>query len=429
MKIVMFTNTYRPHVGGVANSLTTLEEMLREQGHHVWVVAPQFPDAEESTDTVLRVPAFQNFNGSDFSVCVTTPDEIDDFVDEIGPDVIHSHHPYLLGDAALRAARRHEVPIVFTHHTMYEHYTHYVPLDSQALKRLAIQLATEYCNLCDAVIAPSESVEKLLRARGVKTAMKAIPTGIDLDKFGSGRRRRFRQRHGLDGKTFVVGHVGRLAEEKNLGFLSRALGEALAADKSLTALIVGDGAYGDEMKNMLRESAGQKRVIFTGKLTGQDLVDAYSAMDLFVIASQSETQGMVVAEAMATGNPVVALDGPGIREVVASGRNGELLEADATESQFAEAVLALRKSKADLKKFKEGAAASARHFDRHRCARAVSRLYEVLIKEHGGAHGLDLTQWERLLASAEVEWNLFVQKMHALRATVVETEATEAKLG
>ena len=182
----MFTNTYLPHVGGVARSVSTYEEEFRRRGHDVRIVAPQFEGAMESTEHVLRTPAIQNFNGSDFSVTIPQPGLIAEFLDGFRPDILHSHHPFLLGDAALRAAWTRRLPLVFTHHTLYEQYTHYVPLDSEALQRVAIQMATEYCNLCTHVIAPSQSIAELLVQRGVTTPITVIPTGIDLDFFGSG---------------------------------------------------------------------------------------------------------------------------------------------------------------------------------------------------------------------------------------------------
>jgi len=122
MKIAMFTNTYLPHVGGVARSVKTLEDECRKLGHEVKIVAPEFANATESPN-VLRVPAIQNFNGSDFAVRLPAPAMIRDFIDKFEPDVIHSHHPFLLGDSALRQAWRMEIPAVFTHHTLYERYT------------------------------------------------------------------------------------------------------------------------------------------------------------------------------------------------------------------------------------------------------------------------------------------------------------------
>ena len=120
MRIAMFTNTYLPHVGGVARSVSTYEEELRRRGHQVRIVAPTFEGAAQSTYDVLRVPAIQGFNGSDFSVRLPQPGLIAAFLDDFRPQVIHSHHPFLLGDSALRFAWSRRLPLVFTHHTLYE---------------------------------------------------------------------------------------------------------------------------------------------------------------------------------------------------------------------------------------------------------------------------------------------------------------------
>lgn len=241
MKIAMFTNTYLPHVGGVARSVNTYEMVFRRRGHDVRIIAPEFEDAEPSP-YVLRTPAIQKFNGSEFSVRLPQPGQIAEFLDEFQPDVLHSHHPFLLGDAALRAAWTRRLPLAFTHHTLYEQYTRYVPLDSDAMKRVAIQMATEYCNLCDCVIAPSESVAKLLSERGVTTPIESIPTGIDLDAFGAGDGAAFRRRFGVEKKAFVLGHVGRLAGEKNLAFLARAVARFLASRPTAKFVVVGAGS-------------------------------------------------------------------------------------------------------------------------------------------------------------------------------------------
>ncbi|MEJ2690061.1 MAG: glycosyltransferase, partial [Deltaproteobacteria bacterium] len=217
MNICMFTNTYLPHVGGVARSVSAFTEDLRELGHQVLVIAPVFKGSGRGgmdKGGVLRVPAIQNFNGSDFSVRLPLPYFIDDRVKAFKPGIIHSHHPFLLGDTALRTARSYHLPLIFTNHTLYEQYTHYVPFDSPTMKRFVIHLVTEYANLCDAVIAPSRSVADLLRERGVTRPIHEIPTGIDTAFFAAGVGSRFRKRLKIGEDMLVIGHLGRLAKEK-----------------------------------------------------------------------------------------------------------------------------------------------------------------------------------------------------------------------
>ena len=223
MNIVMMTNTYAPHTGGVARSVAWFSEELRLLGNRVLIVAPSFDDMPDDEQDVVRVPAIQNFNGSDFSVRLPIPGLLRTAIDDFQPDVVHAHHPFLLGETALRIAALRNIPIVFTHHTMYEQYTHYVPGDSPAMQRFAVRLATEFANLCDHVVAPSESIANVLRERGVTSDMTAIPTGINTTHFARGDGVVARRKYEIPEDAFVVGHVGRLAPEKNLSFLARSV--------------------------------------------------------------------------------------------------------------------------------------------------------------------------------------------------------------
>jgi len=427
MKIAMFTNTYLPHVGGVARSVQTLEEACRAAGHEVRVIAPEFEGAEPSPH-VLRVPAIQNFNGSDFCVRLPMPNLIRDFMEAFKPDLIHSHHPFLLGDAALREGWKMKVPVVFTHHTLYERYTHYVPLDSDALKRMAIQLATDYCNLCDTVIAPSESIAALLFDRGVTTPIQTIPTGIDTEAFASGVGSSFRKRAKIRKETIVIGHVGRLAAEKNLIFLAEALIPCLHERPDTLFLLVGDGDAREQMLSRFAEEGLEDRIHAPGKLTGSDLRDAYAAMDCFAFTSQTETQGIVLAEAMATGNPVVALDGPGVREIVRDGENGSLLSADARPEEFSQALLRMVSRPSKRRSMATSARLSAKDYDTVRCTAQMIECYSKLVASLRRPEDFDSTPWDRLIAGIEIEWELLAAKVSAVTAAVIETPATEARL-
>ena len=423
MRIAMFTNTYLPHVGGVARSVKTLEDECRKRGHEVCVIAPESDMAEEDPD-VLRVPAIQNFNGSDFSVRLPSLNLISDFLEDFQPDIIHSHHPFLLGDSALREAWKVKLPTVFTHHTLYERYTHYVPLDSDALKRVAIQLATEYCNLCTRIIAPSESVSHLLVERGVTTPIEAIPTGIDTAAFAAADGGAFREKHRIPADAIVIGHVGRLAEEKNLRFLTEAVKSALGKHPEVWFALVGDGPEKQAMLDLI----GSDHMVAPGSLHGSDLADAYAAMDVFVFASQSETQGMVLAEAMAAATPVVALDGPGVREIMQDGQNGTMLDGDASVEEFAEALSHLLTDADFRSRCAAGASETSAEYDRNVTTDRIITLYEDLVAAAAHDREEDFTPWDRLLNGIGVEWDLTVAKLAAVAAVVTATPATEAKI-
>ncbi|MBC7284574.1 glycosyltransferase [Hoeflea sp.] len=338
MKILMFTNTYTPHVGGVARSVSELAAGLRRAGDQVLVVAPVFDNMPETEDGVLRTMAVQNFAGSDFSVPLPLSRSLSTAVEDFNPDIVHSHHPFLLGDSALRAASMLDVPVIFTHHTRYELYGHYVAQDSDLLKRLALSLSLGYCDLCDGVIAPSQSIADFLADHDVKTPVAVVPTGVDVACFAGGVGARGRAALSIPEDVFLTGHVGRLAPEKNLDFLTPALLLFLQQNPNAHVLIVGDGSSREAMEQALKHGEAGDRVHFAGVLKGTALADAYAAMDVFAFSSHSETQGLVLVEAMTAGCPVVALDAPGVREVVVDRVNGRLLPGGAGTTPFAEAL-------------------------------------------------------------------------------------------
>ena len=207
MNILMMTNTYLPFIGGVERSVQTFSEEYRKRGHKVVIVAPDFENNPENEIDVIRVPAIQHFNGTDFSVQLPIPGVLNAALKDYKPDLVHSHHPFMIGDSALRAAAQFQVPIVFTFHTFFESYTHYVPGDSQALKRFVAVLATGYANLCNSVFAPSNYVAEELRRRGVVTPINVVPTGISLEDFSNGDGRSFRKENEIPEDAFVVGFV------------------------------------------------------------------------------------------------------------------------------------------------------------------------------------------------------------------------------
>lgn len=425
MKICMFTNTFLPHVGGVARSVSTFAEDLRHLGHQVLIVAPTFPDhrGESPEEGVVRVPAIQNFNGSDFSVQLPLPYLIDARVKEFKPDVIHSHHPFLLGDSALRTAHGYRLPLIFTHHTLYEQYTHYVPFDSETIKRFVIHLATGYANLCDAVIAPSLSVLRLLRERRVTRPIVEIPTGIDTAFFGAGDGAAFRKKFNIGADVLVIGHLGRLAKEKNLPYLAEAVALFMRQWPKACFLVSGKGDAEGEIRRILARNGQEEKLILTGVLAGADLADAYRAMDLFVFASQSETQGLVLTEAMAAATPVIALDASGAREVVRNGVNGILLPADAGVRQFAEAIATVAgTSQEDPRQMRESALATAARFSRQRCVMRLLDLYEQTCGDFttDALPDKEETGLETIFRRLETEWDLLSEKIDAIDATLSE---------
>ena len=194
MNILMMTNTYTPLVGGLEKSVETFTKEYRKRGHKTIVVAPRFEGSPENEEDVIRIPAIQNINGTDFSVKLPVPGVLTEALGNFKPDIVHSHHPFLVGSTALRVAYKNNAPLVFTHHTIFEQNTHYLPAgDTDVMKRFVVTLSTGYANLADQVFAPSQSVVNMIRERGVETPIEVVPTGIDVDHFSKGDGQAVRQ--------------------------------------------------------------------------------------------------------------------------------------------------------------------------------------------------------------------------------------------
>lgn len=406
MNILILTNTFTPHVGGVARSVEAFTAEYRKRGHRVLIVAPEFADMPQGEVDVVRINAIQNFNASDFSVALPIHPQLSEMIDDFRPDVVHSQHPFLLGTTAFRLARHRELPLVFTHHTLYEQYTHYVPGNSPALKRFAIELATRYANLSDQVFAPSESIRDLLLERGVSTPIAVVPTGVRLESFVRGDGDAMRRELGIPADAFVVGHLGRLAPEKNLEFLTRAIVDFISRNSRAHFLVIGTGPSEATMREAFANSGMQAQLHMAGILQQQQLTDALHAMDLFAFASTSETQGMVLTEAMAAGLPVVALDAPGAREVVSDSQNGRLL-LEATATTFSAALQWLSDLPPEkLHGLKQAALATAVAFSMPNSADKALACYETLTSRSIADADRDELGWEEVMNFIKTEWDI-----------------------
>jgi 1,2-diacylglycerol 3-alpha-glucosyltransferase len=420
MNILMFTNTYAPHVGGVAHSVEWLAQSLKNSGNQVLVVAPDYPGAPQIEPGVIRIPAIQNFNGTDFSVPLPFSKPLERVLDSFAPDLVHSHHPFLLGHSALRVAAARSLPVVFTYHTRYEMYGHYVARDSAALKRLVRSLALGYCDLCDHVIAPSESIADFLVHHEVEAPVTVIPTGIDVDRLSGGNGKAVRDSLGIGEADFVIGHVGRLAPEKNLGFLAKAVADFMRGNDKAHFIVAGQGPMREEMARIFGASGVSGRVHMPGPVAQAELPDFYAAMDVFAFSSLSETQGLVLVEAMAAGVPVVALDAPGVREVVSDMQNGSLVPEEATLEEFSQSLAFVHDSDgAQLAALKEHARETADGYSQSITSGLTAALYRTVIETYKTKKPRDIGQLQATVEGLKEEWRILQNLAHAVKDAVL----------
>jgi len=424
MNILLMTNTYKPLVGGLEKSVSSFAKEYREAGHRVIIIAPEFPDMEVEED-LIRIPAFQHYNGSNFSVQLPIQGTLTKALGDFRPQVVHSQHPFLIGDTALRIASKYNVPLVFTHHSLYEENVHYMPGNIEALKRFMIELSTGYANLADHVFAPSESVMMMMKERGVTTAIDVVPTGIYTEQFSRGAGKTFRKKLNIPADAYVVGHVGRLAPEKNLEFVARAVAQFLKKKPKAHFLIGGTGPSEEPIKAIMAQEGLADRLHLAGMLKGKELVDAYHAMDVFVFASQSETQGLVVTEAMAAGIPVVAVDAPGVREVVKDGVNGRLLPQEKIEDFIAALEWLKKRPISQIKKIKKACKETANNFTMKDCAQRALKIYVSLATHHGFTRRhKEEGFWSGVVHSIQAQWGTAKNLSHATGAYISPAPGT-----
>jgi glycosyltransferase involved in cell wall biosynthesis len=302
------------------------------------------------------------------------------------PDIVHVQTPFLAHYAGLRLARRLGVPCVATYHTLFEEYLfHYVPLAPRALLRaLARRLSRSQCNTLDAVVVPSTAMRETLARYGVDVPTAIVPTGIPLPDFAGGDGERFRAARSIAPGRPVLLYVGRVAFEKNIDFLLRVLARVRAALPEALLVICGEGPATASLRRLAGELGVAANVLFAGYLDrASALLDCYRAADAFVFASRTETQGLVLLEAMALGVPVVATAVMGTRDIVGPAR-GALVARD-DEADFAAQVLALLRDRGLRERLAGDALAYAAEWSAPAAAARMEALYRsVLARQAGG---------------------------------------------
>jgi glycosyltransferase involved in cell wall biosynthesis len=330
MKIAFFTTTYAPRINGAVRSVASFAESIRKLGHEVCVVAPAYPNHETSEDGVFRIKShYLFFDPEDRLANPWLPSSRKLMKEIMGRrfDIIHTHTPFLLNIDAYLWARRQGCALVHTYHTLWETYGHYLkmipPFYFNPLVRI---ISTHMCNRMDLIVVPSTQMRERLLSYRVRTPIAVNPTGIDLERYDRLDGSIFRKRHGIPADTRVLLFAGRIGKEKNIDFLLQVLKRVLEIEPNIIFLIAGDGPERSRLEELTARNRLSDYVRFLGYLSYEELVSCYSAADIFVFASVTETQGIVVGESMAAGTPVVALARMGVVDMMKDGKGGILVE-------------------------------------------------------------------------------------------------------
>lgn len=371
LTIGMFSDTYVPETNGVVTSIVSTARALRRRGHRVIIVGPAHPQGDEEHPDVfhLRSTSFPFYPG--FRLAFPLPAKLVAGLPHVPFDVIHAHTFFFIGCLGAYLARMRRMPLFFTYHTRFEDYAHYLPVHQRITRAQAVWLSREFSNRCDRVIAPSAGTGELLRSYGVTVPFSILPGGVDLESYGPADVVPAAIANAGEGPVLLS--VGRLGKEKNLDLLLEAFAKFTGGWPHARLLIVGDGPHRTELEQRARTLALGDRVVFLGAVEQRDLGPYYRNADLFVFTSITETQGLVIVEALAHGLPVVAVDCPVTREIIV-GDAGMLTQEDA--AMFAAALDEfLSKSAAQRASHGEAARRAAEPFGVDALAQRLEGLY------------------------------------------------------
>ncbi len=388
MKIAMMTNNYKPFLAGVPVSIERLTEGLKALGHQVVVFAPSYKGQEEEVDVVRYGSLLKGVAGG-----ASVPNSLDPRIEksfrEGNFDVIHVHHPMMIGATARYLSWKYKVPLVFTYHTRYEQYLHYIGMTG--LKGVMPFYLRYKLKSCGLVIAPTPHIGEYLEGIGINAPIRVLPTGIPGESFRPCTEKVESLRERLSGgKGHLFCTVARLAKEKNLEFLLESLWfYKQKAGSDFKLVLIGDGPYRSMLCRRVKELGLWDEITFAGKVPNEEIKNYCGASELFLFPSRSETQGIVLLEAMAAGTPVLALKATGTEDIVRNGVNGymtyvsgeEEKERRDAEQMFADKLMDILEKK-ELDILRQGALETARGYEESRIAERAQEYYRIVVREY-----------------------------------------------
>lgn len=335
MKIAIFSDTYIPDINGVATSTKILRDELVKHGHEVVVVTSELPSEsdylDDPNDNILRVPGLEIQALYGYRACNIYSFKGMREIKGMNIEVIHVQTEFGIGIFGRIVGESLNIPVVYTYHTMWADYSHYVnPVNSVAIdgliKKAITRISKFYGDKSAELIVPSTKTEEALKKYGLNKEMHIIPTGLELEKFDPKNKNeqlisQIKQQYGIKDQ-FIITFLGRIAKEKSIDVLIDAIKEVVKENNNVLCLIVGGGPQLDELKELVKDDHINKYVIFTGPKPSDEVPSYYHLSNVFVSASITETQGLTYIEAMASGIPAIARYDQNLENVIIDGVNG-----------------------------------------------------------------------------------------------------------
>lgn len=335
MRIAIFSDTYTPDINGVATSTKILKDELIKHGHEVLVVTSELPSEsnyeDDLNDNILRVPGLEIQALYGYRACNIYSFKGMKEIKSMNIEVIHVQTEFGIGIFGRIVGEALNIPVVYTYHTMWADYSHYVnPINSTAIdgliKKAITRISKFYGDKSAELIVPSIKTKEALKKYGINKNMHIIPTGLELEKFDPKNKnekliKQIKEKYGITNQ-FVITFLGRIAKEKSIDVIIEAMKEIVKENTNVLCLVVGGGPYLDELKELVKDDHIEKYIVFTGPKSSQEVPSHYHLSNVFVSASITETQGLTYIEAMASGIPAVARYDQNLEDVIVNGVNG-----------------------------------------------------------------------------------------------------------
>jgi 1,2-diacylglycerol 3-alpha-glucosyltransferase len=343
MNILFISDVFFPRVNGVSTSINTFATELRSLGHQVTLIAPSYTDEDKQEEWIVRVPSHKiYFDPEDRLMNFGKLKALLPWIRDKHFDVIHIHTPFTAHYVGIYFGKKLDIPVVETYHTFFEDYLHhYLPFIPQFISRkLARTISRRQCNAVDGIVSPSKPMLDVLKQYGIKTPAEVVATGLDDSSFARVDGEHFRMSHDIPLAQPMLLFVGRVAHEKNIGFLLEMHVELIKKHPDALLVITGEGPAEESIKHSIDKLDISNKVRMIGYLDrSHELIACYKAADIFVFASKSETQGLVLLEAMAQGTAVVAIAELGTKSILIEGEGVLIAKDDVND--FADKVSVL----------------------------------------------------------------------------------------
>lgn len=379
MNIGFFTDVYFPSINGVSTSVEGMMRSLEKRGHSVYIISPKYPKYLDKRKKNIRLNSIKVFDDPELRLATFAPEKKLIQVSKIDFDIIHGFAGGPVSALGLGIAKVKHIPFVMTYNTRVNKYTHYFWRGKIITPGFAKKAVRIFANRCEYVVVPSLQIKKELVSFGVRKPVAILPNGVRTDLFQKPKPGFLRKKLGINKKEKVILFVGRLGKEKSVDFLIKVLKRVLQNIPDTSLIIVGDGPEKKKLIALSERLKINNKVYFTGFIDAKDIPRVYSDADCFVFASQTETQGMVILEALASGVPVVVIKDNVFDGIVKNGVNGMVVENN--QQEFAEKIKEIISNPDLQKKLSLEAIETAQKFSLESSAKKFEELYQQLISQ------------------------------------------------